>query len=161
MCLPSKESTKTTWPNSSPKQVVQRSVCFAFDVLFSQRTEFTKFVSEQIATAHSRHTSRRRRIPMPASSRRRAHCNRYEARVRIVALISCCLVRLSNGGLDFLVTLSHCQRVRSEVFALVPLQRAASTRWLSVVISEAAAKRCFSLCLTCQFLMRPRDLVHG
>ena len=47
-----------------------------------------------------------------------------------------------------LVRLSHCQRARSEVFAVVPLWRAAWTRWLSVVISEAVAKHCFSLCST-------------
>ena len=40
----------------------------------------------------------------------------------------------------FLVRLSHCQRARSEVFAVVPLWRAAWIRWLSVVKSEAAAK---------------------
>ena len=45
-----------------------------------------------------RHTSRRRLIPMPASPRHRARCDRHEARVRIVALMSCCLARLSNGG---------------------------------------------------------------
>ena len=61
---------------------------------FSRKTKFTKFVSEAIATARSRHTSRWCRIPMPASPRRRARCNRHEAR----ALTSCCLVRLSNGG---------------------------------------------------------------
>ena len=85
---------------------------------------------------------------MPASPRRRARCNRHEARAGIVALISCCLVRLSSGGLGLLGRLSHCQRARSEVFAVVPLQRAAWTRWFSVVISEAAAKRCSMLCST-------------
>ena len=62
---------------------------------FSRETEFTKFVSEENATARSRHASRRRRIPMP---RHRARCNRHEARAVTAALISCCLVRLSNGG---------------------------------------------------------------
>ena len=36
---------------------------------------------------------------MAASPCHRTRCNRHEARARIVALISCCLVRLSNGGL--------------------------------------------------------------
>ena len=65
---------------------------------FSRESEFTKFVSEEIATAHSRHTSKRRRIQMPASPRRRARCNRHEARAGTVALIPCCLVRLCTGG---------------------------------------------------------------
>ena len=47
-----------------------------------------------------RHNSWRRRIPMPASPRRLARCNRHEARSGIVALISCCL-----GGLGPLVCL--------------------------------------------------------
>ena len=47
-----------------------------------------------------------------------------------------------------LVGLCQYQRARGETFAVVPLQRSAWTRWLSVVISEAAAKHCFSLCLT-------------
>ena len=50
-------------------------------------------------TARARHTSRRRRILTPASPRHRARCNRHEARAGIVALISGCLVQLSNGGL--------------------------------------------------------------
>ena len=61
--------------------------------------------------------------------------------------------------------LSHYQRARSEVFAVVPLWRAALTRWLSVAIS--AAKLFFFRCAqrnnyyrsrTCQFFMRPRNL---
>ena len=71
---------------------------FALMSSFSRETEFTQFVSEEVAAARSRHASRRRRIPMPASPRHRARCN-HEARARIVALISCCLVRLSTGGL--------------------------------------------------------------
>ena len=35
---------------------------------------------------------------MPASPRRRARCNRHEARTGIVALIACCLVRIGTGG---------------------------------------------------------------
>ena len=42
--------------------------------------------------------------------------------------------------------LSHYQRARGEVFAMVALLRVAWIRWLSVV--EAAAKPCSSLCLT-------------
>ena len=47
---------------------------FFFSLLssFSRETEFTKFVCEETATARPRHTSRRRRIPMPASARHRA-----------------------------------------------------------------------------------------
>ena len=73
---------------------------FCITVFFFKReTEFTKFVHEQVATARARHISRRRRIPMPASPRHRARCNRHEARAGIVALMSCCLVRPSSGGL--------------------------------------------------------------
>ena len=36
---------------------------------------------------------------MPANPRHRARCDRHEARTVIVALMSCCLVRLSFGGL--------------------------------------------------------------
>ena len=72
---------------------------------------------------------------MPITLHHRARCDRHEARAGIVASISCCLVWLSNGGLGpldevALITLlkrslSHLQRARSEVFAVVPLQRAA------------------------------------
>ena len=62
---------------------------FALMPSFSRETEFTKFVSEEIATARSHPTSRRRRIPMANSPRRRARCNRHEARAGIVALMSC------------------------------------------------------------------------
>ena len=44
--------------------------------------------------------------------------------------------------------LSHYLRARGAVSAVVPRWRAAWTRWLSVGISEAAAKHCFSLCST-------------
>ena len=123
-------------------------------------------VREEIATARSRDASRRSRIPMPASPRRRARCNRHEARAWDCRPQSCCLARHSNGGLETLLVrlLSHCQRARSEVFAVVPLQRAAWIRWLSVVISAAAAKHCFIAVLngtsttdpdTSQFFVRP------
>ena len=45
---------------------------FCIDVLFFKETEFTKFVSEQIATGRARDTSRLRRIPMPAAHWRRS-----------------------------------------------------------------------------------------
>ena len=118
---------------------------FALLSSFSSQTDFTKFVSEEIATARSRW---RNRIPMPANPHHRSRCLRHEARAGIVAHMSCCLVRPSNGGLNLLVRSSHYQRARGEVFAVVPRWRAAWTRSLSVVISEAAAKHCFSLCLT-------------
>ena len=87
---------------------------------------------------------------MPASPRRRACCNRHEARGGIVALVSCCLVRLSNGGLG-----------PPDETAVVPLWRAASTRRLSEVPSAALATHCFSLCSTerpepVKFFWRPR-----
>ena len=100
--------------------------------LFSRETEFMKFVSEEIATSRSRHASRRRRI---------------QARAGIVAFISCCLARLSNGGLGFLgetVSRPAC----SEVFAVVLLWRAAWTRWLSVVKCDPATKHFLSMCFT-------------
>ena len=84
---------------------------FALMSSFLRETQFTQVVSEEIATAPSRHTSRRRRVPMPASPRRRARCNHHEARAGIVALMSCCLVRLSHGGLGLpcgIVSLPAC-----------------------------------------------------
>ena len=117
------------------------AIVLCIDVLFPRETEFTKFVSEEIATD----TSRRRRILMPASPRRRARCDRHEARAGNVALMSCCLVRLSNEVWAFLVKLSHYQRAQRELFAVVPLLRAAWIHWLSVVISEAAAKHFFGV----------------
>ena len=48
---------------------------------------------------------------MPASPRLRARCNLHEARAGLVALISCCLVRLSSGGLGppcVIVSLPAC-----------------------------------------------------
>ena len=66
---------------------------------FVRKTEFTKFVSEEIATARTRPTSTWRRIPMPARPRCRARCGRHEARAGIVALTSRGLVRFSTGGL--------------------------------------------------------------
>ena len=96
------------------------------NTLFFCKTQFTKFVSEKIATVCARHASGPRRIPMPANPRHRARCDRHEARAGIVALMSCCL---RTEVWAFLMTsLSHPQRARSEVFAVVPLQRAAMTR---------------------------------
>ena len=97
MMLASSPSRSRTVLLKTPKRVVY--VFFALLSSFSRETEFTKFVSEEIATARSRHNSRRRRLSMPASPRHRARCNRHNARAGIVALMSCCLVRLSNGGL--------------------------------------------------------------
>ena len=115
----------------------------------------------------SRHNSRQRQIPMPASPRHRARCNRHEARAVIVALFSCCLVRHSNGGLGppgETVSLPACTQ-RS-------IRRGAASssrldRWLSVGMSVAATKHFFSLCLTEHpfqiqnlsiFFLRPREL---
>ena len=81
---------------------------------------------------------------MPASPRLRARCKRHEARAGIVALQSCCLVQPSNGGLGPPGETAHYLRARGVPFAVVPHWRAAWTRCLSVVISEATAKPCFS-----------------
>ena len=62
----------------------------------ARETEFTKFVGEAVATVHARHISRQGRVPVLVSCR--ARCNHHEARAGIVALISCCIVRLSPGG---------------------------------------------------------------
>ena len=80
-------------------RTASRDTFFALLSSFSSETEFTKFASEEIATARSRHNSGRHRIPMPASPRHRARCNSHEARAWIVAVTSCCLVRLSSGGM--------------------------------------------------------------
>ena len=70
--------------HGSSRHVKVGGPCFScIDALFFRKTEFTKIFSEEIAAARSRHTSRRRRIPMPASLRRRARCNRHEARAGI------------------------------------------------------------------------------
>ena len=91
------------WQPSTAVPATSETVVSVFALMssFSRETVSTKFVSEEIATAHSRHASRRRRIPMPAGPRRRARCNRREARAGIVTTISCCLVRLSTGGLSW------------------------------------------------------------
>ena len=94
----------------------------------------------------SSHNSRLCRIPMPASPRHRARCNRHEARSGIIAFVSSYGSAMEAWVL--LMRLSHCQRARSEVFAVVALQRAAWTRWLSVVVSKAASKLCSQLCST-------------
>ena len=115
---------------------------------FSRETVFTKLVSEEIAAARSRHNSRRRRIPMPASPHHRARCNRHESRAGIVALTYCCVVRLSNGGLgppDEIVSLPACTRRNIRCGAALasrrdPLAFSGDKR--------GAAKCCFSLCLT-------------
>ena len=61
-----------------------------------------------------------------------------------------------------LVRLCQYQRARGEVFAVVPLQRAAWVCWQSVVVSEAAAKHCFSLCLTeHQFQTQNLSIFHA
>ena len=120
---------------------------FCIAVLFSREIEFTKFVSEEIATARSRHTSRRRRIPMPASPHSSARCNRHEARAGIVALISCCLVRLSTGGLGPLgeiISLPACTQRSIRRGAL-------ASRLHSLAFSgdkRGRSKALFSLCST-------------
>ena len=49
---------------------------------------------------------------MPANPRHRARCDRHEARAGIVALISCCLVRPSAGGLGPLGEIVTAQQWR-------------------------------------------------
>ena len=135
-------------------------VFFAVMSSFSRETYFTKFVSDEIATTRSRRTSRRRPVPMPASPLRRARCNRHEPGLSPS-------YRVLSYGSDmevwaFLARLSHCWRARSEVFAVEPLQRAAWTRWPSVVMSQAAAKHCFRCAKrnihVSLFFMRPGQL---
>ena len=59
-------------------------------------------------------------------------------------------------------SLSHLQRARSESCAVVPLWRAAWTRWLSVVISAVAAKLCYLLCSTEHlFQIQNLSVVHA
>ena len=58
----------------------------------------------------------------------------------------------------FLVRLSPHQRARSKVFAVVPPWRAAWTRWLSVVISAAAAKAMFIAVLNGTALSSPEPV---
>ena len=55
-------------------------------------TEFARVVGDVVGDV------RQRRILMLASPRRRAHCKRNEPRAGIDALVTCCLVRLSSGG---------------------------------------------------------------
>ena len=66
--------------------------------------------------------------------------------------MSCCLVRLSNGGLGppGETALSHYLRARGVTYAVVPHWRAAWIRWLSLVTSEASAQTCFELCYPSQ-----------
>ena len=100
-------------------------------------------VSEKFATACAHHIAWRRRIPMPASPRHRraVTATKYEPPFY-------CLVRLIIGGLRLLDEIAHHPRARSELLAVVPLQRAALTLWFSGAISAAAAKLYFSLCST-------------
>ena len=86
---------------------------FALMSSFFQRNSVHEICQRGDLHSSFRHASWRRRIPMP----HRARCNRHEARAGIAALISCCLVRLSTGGLgppDEIVSLPACtqQRVR-------------------------------------------------
>ena len=116
---------------------------FALMSSFSRETEFTKFVSEEIATARSRHASTRRRIPMPASPRHRARCNRHEARAgdcrpRTVLSRTAQHWRFGPSWWDCLTQ----RRIRRGAGS------ASRIRWPTVVISAAAAKLCFMLCST-------------
>ena len=51
----------------------------------AQKPRTARHAETGSATARARHTSRRRRIPMPTSPRHRARCFRHEARAAIVA----------------------------------------------------------------------------
>ena len=111
--------------------------------------EFTKFVSDVIATASARHTSRQVRISMPPA---RAIVRAVTATKHEAGFSPFCRV-VSYGSAMEVWTLptrlpSHYQRARSQLLAVVPLLRAALTRWFLVAISAAAAKLCFSLCST-------------
>ena len=65
-----------------------------------------------------------------------------------MSLGTSCVLPSFRRSLGLLVRFSHCQRAHIELFTVVPQWRAAWVRWLSVVISEAAAMHCFSLCST-------------
>ena len=74
------------------------------------------------------------------SPRRRARCNRHDARAGIVALLSCCLARLSNAGLfspsetAFLSLLACTQQgiCRGAVFGKPPRQGASTEHPLRI-----------------------------
>ena len=98
---------------------------FSLHRLFFQGTEITKFVNEKIAAVHACHTSRRRRIPMPASPRNRARCDRHEARLsplyRVVSYcsameVSALLLRSTSvlAANCLLLTLTGDERGRSK-----------------------------------------------
>ena len=91
------------------------AVIFARIFAFSRKTEFSKCVSEEIAITRMFPSQLRAAsdLPRSASPRCRVHCNHREARARIVALISCCVARLSDGGLGPLgehISLPACTR---------------------------------------------------
>ena len=102
-------------------------------IFFSWETEFAHIVGEETSAARSRHTSRRRRIPISVSPRHRARCN-HEARAGTVTQTSCCLVRCVP--LAFTVMTSAAQQ--STVFRCA--QR----------ITHYRSR-------TCQIFMRPTD----
>ena len=86
--------------------------CLCIYYLFSSETEFSKSFSDTIATVRARHTSCRRRSPMPANPRH----------WRVVTATMCCLVRALPTR-----SLSRRQRARSSLLAVVPPWRAALT----------------------------------
>ena len=97
------------------------------------------------------HIVRRRRIPMPASPRHRA-LQPPPSTSR--TLTSCCLVRLSNGGLgppDVIVSSPACTR------------RKVGFQWGSLRPQQRTVVRCAQWNIhfrprTCQFFMRLREL---
>ena len=140
---------------------------FALLSSLSKETEFTKFVSEEIATARVCHASGRRRIPMPAS-RSIVHAvtaTKHEPRLSPSDRVVSCGSALEVRALPMRL-LSHSQCAGSEVFSVVPLQRAAWIRWPSALMSAAAAKLFFCCAQrnshlrsrTSQIHERPREL---
>ena len=137
---------------------------------FSSESDFTKFVSEEIATARARYTSRRRQNPMPASPHHRARCNLHEARARVLALLSCCLVRLSNEVWALLMRLlsSPACTQRSICHGAAPASRLdpLAFHWRQAQPQQSSASRCARRDIYCgsrtsQFSMRPRTKYLG
>ena len=140
--------------------------CFLHYCLpFSWETEFTKFISEEIATARSRHNSRRRRIPMPARPRHRARCNHHEARAG--KLTPSC--RVVSYGSAMEVCLGPPDEIASRTHRSIRCGAALASRQNPLGFSgnkRGRSNALFSLCLTEHpsqiqnqpLFMRPREL---
>ena len=127
--------------------------CFA-DPRFFQKTEFSKFASEEIATQ-----------PVPVTTQGGVGSRCQPARATLRAAIA---TKHEPGQSPSKIVVSYgsTMHARGEVSAVVPLLRAAWIRWLSAGMSDAAAKLCFFAVLKGtairsgigQFFVRPRKL---